>query len=94
MWPKFGNSAVSMREVIIILILWGFDQKNNFFWGVILVQVNYLGLALGMSLKSYASVAKGLKLKVRKFWELIPKFVEVTREKLVGGLFAPIPHSE
>ena len=35
-----------------------------------------------------------LKLKVRKFWMLIPMFVEVTGEKLeVGGggeLFAPI----
>ena len=39
MWPKFGNSSVSMREVITTLILWGFDQKNCFFWGVVLVQV-------------------------------------------------------
>ena len=46
-----------------------------------------MGLALGMTLKSYVSVAKGLKRKVRKFWELIPTFAEVTGEKLVGGLF-------
>ena len=33
-----------------------------------------------------------LKLKVRKFCGLIPMFVEVTGEKLVGGgLFAPHP---
>ena len=51
---------------------------------------NNLGLALGTKLKSYTSVAKGLKLKVRKFWGLIPTFVEVTGEKLVGG-FAPLP---
>ena len=50
-----------------------------------------MGLALGMTLKSYASVAKGLKQKVRKCWELIPTFAEVTGEKLVGGLFAPLP---
>ena len=28
-------------------------------------------------------VAKGLKLKVRRLWRLIPTFVEVTEEKLV-----------
>ena len=49
---------------------------------------NNLGLALGMDSKFYTSVAKELKLKVRKFFTLIPTFVEGTREKLVGGLFA------
>ena len=31
------------------------------------------------------SMAKGLKLKVRKFWRLFSMFVEVTGEKLVEG---------
>ena len=35
---------------------------------------------LGLVLKFYISVAKGLELKVRKFWGLIPMFVEVTGE--------------
>ena len=39
-----------------------------------------------MALKFYINVAKGLKLKVRKFCGLSPAFVEVTGEKLVGGL--------
>ena len=39
MWPKFGNSSTSMREVIITSILKGFDQKNHFFCRVVLVQV-------------------------------------------------------
>ena len=30
-------------------------------------------------------MAKGLKLKVRKFWGLIPTFAEVAEENLVGG---------
>ena len=34
-------------------------------------------------------VAKELKLKVRKFWGLIPSFEKVTWETLVGGLFDP-----
>ena len=29
-WPKFGNCSISMREVIIISILKGFNQKNQF----------------------------------------------------------------
>ena len=31
MRPKFGNSSISMREVIITSILRGVDQKNHFF---------------------------------------------------------------
>ena len=37
-----------------------------------------------MPLKFCTSVAKRLKLKIRKFWELIPALVEVTGEKLIG----------
>ena len=69
-WPKFGNSSISVREVIIALILWGFDQKNHFFGDL------------------------GLKLKVRTFSGLNPMFVEVTREKLAGGIFALTLHPE
>ena len=40
-----------------------------------------------MALKFYSSVAKGLNLKVRKFFQT---FVEITEEKLVErGLFDP-----
>ena len=35
-------------------------------------------------MKFYTGVEKGLKLKVRKFLGLVPTFVEVTGEKLVG----------
>ena len=38
-----------------------------------------------MTLKFSTIVAKGLKLKARKFCGLGPLFVEVTGEKLVGG---------
>ena len=43
-----------------------------------------------MALKFYNGVAKGFKLKVRKFYRLIPTFVEVTGENLVGSLFSLI----
>ena len=39
-WPKLGNCGISMREVIIISILQGLDQKDWFFWRVLLVQVH------------------------------------------------------
>ena len=85
-WLKLGNSSISMREIIITLVLERFDQKNHLFWGKVLIQANNLGLALGMALKFHTIVAKMLKLKVKKFLELIPTFVEVTGEKLVGEL--------
>ena len=40
-----------------------------------------------MDLTFYTSLAKGLKLNVRKFWELTPTFAEVTGEKLLGRAF-------
>ena len=38
-----------------------------------------------MVLKFNINVANRLKLKLRTFWELIPIFVEVITEKVVGG---------
>ena len=43
---------------------------------------NNLGLVLGTNLKFCTSVAKGLKLKVKKVWVPNPMFVEVTGGKL------------
>ena len=42
----------------------------------------------------YTSVAKGLKITVRKFEGLIPTFVEVTGEKLAVGPFCLAPPPE
>ena len=38
-------------------------------------------------LEFYSNVAKGLKLKVRKFRGQTSKFAEVTEKELVGGPF-------
>ena len=90
MWAKFGNSSISMKEVIVTSI---WPEKPFFFfewWSRF--KFNNLGLVLGTNLNFYTRVTKGLKLKVRKFWGLIPTFVKVTEEKLVGrGLFGPHP---
>ena len=66
-WPKIGNSSISMREVIITWILEEFDQKNRFFKGWSWFKFNNLVVALDKNLKFYTSVAKGWKLKIRKF---------------------------
>ena len=63
-------------------------RKTPFFEEWSWFKVNNLGLTLVTNLKFY-SVTKGLKLKIRKFLGLIPTFVEVTGEILVGGPFAP-----
>ena len=71
-------------------------RKIAFFEGWSWFKFNNLGLALGTNLKFCTSVAKGLKLKVRKFWGPNLTFVEVTGKKLVGGAFLPPlpPHPE
>ena len=61
-------------------------RKTDFFEGYSSFKFN-LGLAQGAALTFYISVAKEGKLKVRKFWGLIPTFVEVTGEQLVGEGF-------
>ena len=64
---KFCNSSISMREAIITLIYKDLTKKPTFFKGWSFFKFNNLGLALVMALKFYTSVAKGLKLKARKF---------------------------
>ena len=76
-----GYSSIFVREVIISQIIYGFVQKTDF-EGWSWFNVNNLGLALGMALKFYSSVAKRLKLEVKK-----------CRGKLERGLFALSPSS-
>ena len=51
-----------------------------------MLKLNNLGLALGMALKFYTSIAKRLKLKVRMFLRLV---LEVTEEKMVDEELPP-----
>ena len=82
-------TGISMREVIIKDL----TRKIAFSEGWSWFKFNNLGLALGTNLKFSTSVAKGLKLKVSKFWGQNPALKDVTGEKLVGGggLFATPP---
>ena len=87
MWPKFGYSSISIKEVIInSILLKGFDQKNRSWF-----KFNDWGVALGIALTFYTSVAKELKLKLKECWRLNPTFVEVTWEKQLNEP-SPFPH--
>ena len=83
MWPDFDNSSVSKREAIVTL------KKTDFFEWRSWFAFNHLRLTLGLVLTFYSILAKGFKLKVKKFWIVIPTLVEIAGGKLVGKkLFA------
>ena len=64
-------------------------KKNAFFEGWSRFGLNNLRLALSMNLKFYTSVAKGLKLQVRKFSYVCRSYKGKTGS---GVLFAHPPH--
>ena len=64
-------------------------RKITFFEGWFWFKFNNLELTLSMVMKFDASVAKELKLKVRKFWGLI-SYREITVTEVALPLFLPI----
>ena len=66
-------------------------RKIAFFEGWSWFKFNNLGLVLGRNLKFCTSMAKELKLKVRKLWGPNSTFVEVTGEKLIGRCLFVLP---
>ena len=65
---------------------WAIPEFSEMLPGLDLVSIKWdMWDIIGVTLKFYTSVVKGLKPKVRKFWRLIPTFVEITGEKLVAG---------
>ena len=82
LWEKLSQSQFYKDLIRKIALLEG----SSWF------RFQILGMALGMNLKFYTSVAKGLKVNVGKFWGLVPTFVEVTGEKLLGVAFCPTPY--
>ena len=65
MWPKFGNHFYESR-CNNVNFYQDLTRKTNFFKRCSWFKFNNLGLRLDMGLKFYTSVAKVLKLKVRK----------------------------
>ena len=93
MWPKFGNCSVLWLKLSQLQFYKDLTWKTAFFEEWSWFKFNNLRMALDMTSKFYTSVAKELKLKVRRFWGLISTFAKVTGEKLVGGLLSS-PHPE
>ena len=75
LWEKYHN--------LNFVRTW--PRKTIFLSGALGSSLINLGLALDMALKFYSSVAKVLKLKVKKVFGLILTFVEATGKKLVRG---------
>ena len=92
MWPKFGYCSISMRKSyhnLNFTRIW--PEKTLLFEGWSWFKLNNLRLTVGTNLEFYTSMAKGLKLNIRKFCGLNPTFVQVTGEKLVEvGGFLPL----
>ena len=80
-----------MREVIITSILEAFYRKTTFLDGWSWFKFHNFGLALGMTLKLYTSMAKGLKTKFQKVLGANCYVCRSYRKKLIGGLFVPPP---
>ena len=85
-WSRFANCSIFFKEIIITLHLWDFLKKKKKTTFCSCCNFYNLGLVLDISWKVYTSLAKGLKLKVKKKLGLVSTFVEVPRKKLVGGL--------
>ena len=64
-WPNFGNSIIYTRESQFYK---GLIWKKRVFEGFRWFKFNHLRMMLGMALKFYFSVTKGLKLKDRELW--------------------------
>ena len=83
-WPKIGNSSNFYNRSYHGINFIKFHQKTFFFEEKSWLKFKNLWLVLAKTLKFYSSLAKRLKLKLRKSWEqLIPTFGEVAPEELL-----------
>ena len=77
MWPNLVTLVFLCKKLSQSQFYKDLTRKTAFFEEWSWFKFSNLGLALGTNLKFYASVAKGLKTKVRKFWRIISTSVEV-----------------
>ena len=91
MWPTFGDSSISMREVITTSILKEFGEKNRPFWRVVLVQVQELGTGINYKLEALHQCGKKVKTKSQKVLGANSYVCGSYRGKTStgGGLFGP-----
>ena len=89
------------QSLITLALLWeklskpqfykDLTRKTSFLEGLPWFKFDNLGPVLSTNRKNYTSMVKGLKLKVKKFWGLIPTFIENTMRKTDRrGTFCPL----
>ena len=89
---KCANSTISMREVIITLILYWFDQKNCFLWRFVLVQGQLFETGTRYGLKVLRQCGKRVKTKSQKVFGVNSYVWRSCRRKTARwGLFTPCP---
>ena len=93
MWPKFGNTSISMREVIITSILQEFDKKHCFSWRVVLVQVHKFGTVTRYRLENLHQCGKMVKTKSQKDLLANSYICRSSRRKTGDLLPPPLPPS-
>ena len=65
-WPKFGNSSITMKEVIITSSYHNFISiwpEKAIFWGLLLVQVEWFGNDTWYGLEILRNWDKGIKTR-------------------------------
>ena len=87
MRPRFGNWSISITEVITTSILLGLDQKNRFFWGVVLVQVQWFGTGTRYNLETLHQCGKRVKAKSQKVLQVNSYVCRSNRGKTSRGVF-------
>ena len=80
-----------MREVTIISNLQGFDQKNRFFGGVVLVEGQQFGTGTWHELEILHQYGKKAKTKSQKVLAAIFYVCRSSRGKTDRGPFCPFP---
>ena len=83
-----------MREVIIISILYGFDQKNHFFGWMVLVQDQSFGTGTRCGLQILRQCSKRAKTKRQKVLEANSYVCRSYTVKNGRGGLPPLPHPE
>ena len=92
MWRKLGNFFMSMREIIITSIFWGFDQKTHFFERWSWFKFNNLWLILTIGLEILQPCGKRVKTKNQKALRANSNFWRNYRGEIGRGRGLLPPH--
>ena len=86
MWPKFGNSSISTREVIIISMFQEFDQKKLFLRGA-LASSSIIWTGTNFGLEILHQCGQRVKNESKKVFGANSCVCRSCREKMVAVVF-------